>query len=186
MRIMLLSEHRYPAAVGGRSGAQMYDNLAKGLSEIGHDVYYCLGDGAAIPLPGGANLVSTPLWDVDVWHLPGEGTVANEADVRGMPWLRTCHVDLALWNMDRLQARDNWVFVSKTLADSYSRDRYVLNGIDPAEFLYLEKKDDYILFTVGGVECAEAKGFDIALTLSQKMGFPLKVAGTCKDSSRRC
>ena len=181
MRVMIASEHRYPAAVGGRSGARLYDNLAKGLAELGHEVFYCLGDGVALPLPRGVRLISSPTWDVDVWHLTGEGALANEADVRGQPWLRTCHVDFALWNMDRAQARDNWIFVSRTLAETYGRDRYVLNGIDPAEFLFSAEKEDYVLFAVGPVECAKEKGIEIALELAAELKLRLVVAGTGRN-----
>jgi len=179
MRVMIASEHRYPAAVGGPSGARVYDNLAKGLAELGHEVFYFLGDGVALPLPPGVQLVSGPLWDADVWQLSSiDGALVSEADVRRQPWLRTCHVDMASWSMDRELAQDNWIFVSRTLAATYGRDRYVVNGIDPAEFLFEADKEDYVLFMVGLAEYARAKGLEIALELSQALKFQLVVAGS--------
>ncbi|MEM7349976.1 MAG: glycosyltransferase [Acidobacteriota bacterium] len=178
MRVMIASEHRYPAAVGGRSGARLYDNLAKGLAELGHHVYYYLEDGAAIALPPGVDLVSGPIWDADVWQLSREDPLSNEADVRGQPWLRTCHVDMDLMVKDRAQARDNWIFVSRTLAEAYGRQRYVLNGIDPAEFLFSQEKEDYILFAMGSAEWGRAKGLDIALDLAAELDLRLLVAGS--------
>ena len=62
MRILLASEHRYPAfgTVGSGlhprtypsgSGFWIHDMLMKGLIELGHEVFYFLADGAAMPLP---------------------------------------------------------------------------------------------------------------------------------------
>ena len=62
MRILLSSEHRYPAfgAVGSGlhprtypsgSGFWIHDMLMKGLTELGHEVFYFLPHGAAVPLP---------------------------------------------------------------------------------------------------------------------------------------
>jgi len=79
MRILLSSEHRYPAFGGAGSGLHprmypsgsgfwIHDLLMKGLTELGHEVFYFLPKGAATPLPPGATLVSKPVWDADILH----------------------------------------------------------------------------------------------------------------------
>jgi hypothetical protein len=107
VRILLSSEHRYPAfgALGSGlhprtypsgSGFLIHDLLMKGLTELGHEVFYLLGQGAAAPLPPGAKLVSEPVWDADILHTISdrdEGLV-REWQARGRPWVSTCHLDM--------------------------------------------------------------------------------------------
>src|SRR5215213_2485709 len=171
MRILIESPHRYPAAVGGLSGHCVSDLLAKGLCELGHEVYYFLGDGSALPMPLGVNLVSSPLWDVDVVHVCTIRLLGNEATARRKPWVHTKHVDVATQGMDREQARENWIFVSQYLAEVYGSSRYVLNGIDPSEYIFSDSKEDYFLFVQGGsLAYARSKGMDIAIDLAEKLG----------------
>lgn len=184
MRILIESPHRYPAAVGGLAGHAVSDALAKGLGELGHEVFYFLGGGSALPMPPGVSMLSSPLWDVDVLHITTSGVYGNEATARGKPWVLTRHVDLATQGMDREQARDNWICVSRYLAGVYGSDRYVLNGIDPSEFIYSEKKEDYFLFVQGGsLGYARTKGMDIAMDVAGKLGLRLIIAGNSAESA---
>src|ERR1044072_532467 len=79
MRIPLSSEHLYPGfGAAGRgllprtypsgSGFWIHDMLMKGLTELGHEVFYLLKQGSAVPLPAGAKLVTEPVWDADILH----------------------------------------------------------------------------------------------------------------------
>ena len=79
--------------------------------------------------------------------------------------------------MERSATTENWIFVSRTLARLHGRERYVLNGIDPSEYVFSEAKDDYILF-MSTMDWQFQKGLDVALGLSRRMGFRLVVAGT--------
>jgi glycosyltransferase involved in cell wall biosynthesis len=179
MRVLIASRHRYPASVGGLSGCRLLDYLAKGLSELGHTVFCYLEGGAAIPLPPAINLVSEPVLDVDILHVQ-DTKLFRKLGAPDRKWIRTCHVDFELKGLDRASARSNWVFVSKTLAQTYGSDRYVLNGIDPAEFIYSEQKQDYFLF-VCDLERAMSKGLDVALDLARRTGVKLVVAGSSWD-----
>jgi glycosyltransferase involved in cell wall biosynthesis len=193
MRLLLASTHRYPAfgEVGsGRhpkpfpSGSAFYvhDLLVKGLAELGHDVFYLLPKGADKPLPAGANLISEPRYDVDVLHAIAchEGDLVQEMQARGMPWVMTCHLDLKALGWERTPTTENWIFVSRTLAQLHDRDRYVLNGIDPSDYLYSETKDDYFLF-MSTLNWGTKKGLDVVLSLARERGLKLVVAGTGKD-----
>jgi glycosyltransferase involved in cell wall biosynthesis len=70
--------------------------------------------------------------------------------------------------------------VSRTLAAVYGTDCYVWNGIDPDEFIYSEKKRNYVLFLCG-LEWAAAKGFDIAQAAAREAGVRLVVGGSSRD-----
>jgi len=193
MKILLASSHRYPASAQqgsgfhpktypSGSGYHLHDLLARGLVEEGHTVYYSLEGGNESPLPAGVRPMTAlsneiPLPDIDIIHAPigAPGyaeSIAAIARHHGKPCLLTCHMVEA----SRVP-KPNWVYVSQAIAQAYGSSRVVLNGLDPADFLYSEKKQDYLLF-IAAMNRAIEKGLDIALALSQKKGFSLKVAGT--------
>jgi glycosyltransferase involved in cell wall biosynthesis len=191
MRLLLSSDHRYPAFHGigsGRhpklfpsgSGFLIHDLLVKGLAELGHDVFYLLRKGADKPLPAGATLVSSPVPDADVLHTLAYHDEELVLERRHRPWVATCHLDLAARGIGRSPTTENWIFVSRTLAQLHGRNRYVLNGIDPSDYIFSETKDDYFLF-MSTMDWGLKKGLDVVLNLSRQLGFKLVVAGTGKD-----
>jgi glycosyltransferase involved in cell wall biosynthesis len=164
------------------------------LAELGHEVFYRLPEGTEEPLPKGVRLVDDLVADVDIVHtMRGrDHDLLERAEGRGIPSVVTCHLDPTV--PGRLMPdliRDNWIFVSRTLALSLGRRRYVLNGIDPAEYQYSETKQDYFLF-IASMDWAHHKGLDFALDLSRSLGFRLVVAGSAKarntieEIARRC
>ena len=188
MRVLLASSHRYPASGShgsglhpkdypSGSGYHLHDLLAKGLAEEGHQVFYYLGKGVELPLPPGVAAAAAPVSDIDLCHSPigapgfAESIGSFAAD-HSKPCLLTCH----MWEASR-QAKSNWVFVSRALAQAYGSTRFVLNGIDPDDFIFSEAKQDYLLF-MGAMNRAIDKGLDLALSLSRSKGFRLLVAGT--------
>jgi glycosyltransferase involved in cell wall biosynthesis len=179
VRILLASNHRYPASVGGMAGARVLDCLAKGLAEAGHSVFCRVEGGAAIPPPKGVELVRKPPKRLDIIHAQDEEVFArlNAGDT---PWVRTCHVDVRLHGREMGVAQGNWIYVSRTLAETYGSDCYVLNGIDPAEYYYSEAKGNYFLF-MAALERARVKGLDIAIEVARAAGVPLVVAGSSWD-----
>lgn len=193
MRLLLSSDHRYPAfeEVGSGLHPKLYpsgsaylvhDLLARGLAELGHDVFYLLREGADKPLPAGVTLVSAPVTDADILHTVAyhdEDLIPPQQDCR-MPWVTTCHLDLEARGRQRSPTTDNWIFVSRTLAQLHGRERFVLNGIDPAEYVYSESKQEYFLF-MSAMDWGVEKGLETALELSERIGFELVVAGTAKD-----
>ncbi|MEW6209832.1 MAG: glycosyltransferase [Acidobacteriota bacterium] len=191
---MLSSNHRYPAFAGKGSGFSprqwssgsahhIQDLIVKGLVELGHDVFYLPSDGASEPLPLGATLITEPVSDVDIYHNIAyrDQHIIDFVQSLHKPWVTSCHLDLGARGRERIPAGDNWIFVSRTLARSYGKNRYVLNGIDPSDYVYSETKGDYFLFMCA-MDWHRDKGLDIALELSEKAGFELIVAGTAKDS----
>jgi len=195
MRVLLSSNHRYPAAYRQGSGRQprewpsgsgfiIHDLLAKGLAELGHEVFYLLPRGADEPLPPGVMLVNEPVADVDVLHTM---TFRDYELVRlfqemGTPWVASCHLDPTQPGRTINEPiQDNWIFVSRTLAKSLGRPRFVVNGLDPGDFIYSETKDDYFLF-VANLDWATSKGLPVALNLAKRLGFRFVVAGTAKTA----
>lgn len=183
--------HRYTPHVGqgtglhprrftSGSGQYLHDLLAKGLAELGHDVFYLLDEGAE-EAPPGVTIVSAPVSHIDILHSFSVDrcnvALMHYVKARQIPWVGTCHLDIAAWGMPRSHAENNWIFVSRTLARLYGRRRYVLNGIDPAVLTYSEVKEPYVLF-MASMDRAHDKGLDIALALAQEVGFELVVAGT--------
>jgi glycosyltransferase involved in cell wall biosynthesis len=193
MRLLLPSTHKYPAfgevgagahpkAFPSGSAFYLHDMLVKGLAELGHEVFYLLPQGAEKPLPRGVTLVSELRYDVDILHtIAGrDGDLVLEMQARGIPWVTTCHLDLKARGLERDPTTENWIFVSRTLAQLHGRDRYVLNGVDPANYIYSETKDDYFLF-MSTMDWGTKKGLDVVLTLAQELGFKLVIAGTGSD-----
>jgi glycosyltransferase involved in cell wall biosynthesis len=162
----------------GLASFRVTDLMVKGLAELGHEVHYQVQPGAE-PLPEGVRWMangSPP--SVDIAHRQVDPKVRKSEFPQ--PWVKTCHTDLADRGLERSLAQDNWIFVSQALAQSYGSSRYVTNGVDPAEFIYSDSKDDYFLF-VACLDRAEQKGIDVAITLAQKAGFKLIVAGSAAN-----
>lgn len=201
MRILLSSNHPYPASGSSGSGTNprefpsgagfvIHDLVAKGLAEAGHEVFYLLPRGAETALPSGVTLLREPRFDVDVVHTitMRDYDLGHAVRRAGIPWVATCHHDPT---RDPDPIQDNWIFVSRTLAHSVGRKRYVLNGIDPEQYLFCETPDDYFLF-MASLEYAADKGLDVALHLATRHHLRLIVAGTGKthqvieQTARQC
>src|SRR5262249_11562125 len=176
MRIHLSSGHVYPGSLNGVASHAVHDNLARGLAELGHDVRYRLkGWGRARP-PEGVRPASDVEGDEDILHI--NHLTLREAPATALPWVRIVHCDVQYQDRPPSYVTPNCIFVSRTLAGLYGSDRYVHNGIDPADFIYSETKEDYLLFAVaGGVKKARMKGLDIALRVAGLTEAGLRVAG---------
>ena len=196
MRVLLSSEHRYPAfgeigsgqhprSLPSGSGFWIHDLLARGLAELGHEVFYLLPNGAAASLPPGVQLVSQPVWDADILHTISDrdAPLIAEWEARGRPWVTTCHMDMRTRGLAQSSTTDNWIFVSRTLARLHGRRRYVLNGVDPDACIYSETKHDYVMF-MSSMDWEMKKGLDIALSLAARFRFKLVVAGTGNNYKR--
>jgi glycosyltransferase involved in cell wall biosynthesis len=190
MRLLLSSNRSYPGfgmlgsgphprEFPSGSGYFIQDLLLKGLAELGHDVFYLSRDEAAAPLPAGATWVSEPIPDADILHTVAyhDEQLVLELESGKKPWVTTCHIDREVRGRERIPTTENWIFVSRTLAELHGRSRYVLNGIDPSQYIFSETKDDYLLF-MSAMDWGIEKGLEVALALSQRLGFKLVVAGT--------
>ena len=180
LRILIQSNHTYPACNGGPGGGRVFDHLIKGLAELGHQVIYYLEDNLKAPLPTNVSHTKHPLWNADIYHVRSDSMLSEELTKRKLPWVATCHTDPDVWGLPRDVARSNWISVSRTLANSLEGKRFVLNGIDPGELSYSEEKDRYLLF-VSTSRLAWKKGLTEAIELAQVSQSHLFVAGSDAD-----
>jgi glycosyltransferase involved in cell wall biosynthesis len=197
MRILVSSRHRYPSSPKADMGMKpvpfpsgsafhLQDLLARGLAEAGHEVFYLLEKGASEPLPAGVTLVSelSEAADaIDVYScLAIKGLledVGAHMDRTGTPWVAACHLDVRLGGRTMQDVRPNWVFVSKKLAAAHGSSRYVLNGLDPGDYIFEAKKSDYLLF-MSALDRWEGKGLATALRAARLADRRLVVAGTAR------
>ena len=179
MKIYFSSYHKYPGRLHGVASHAVHDNLVKGLGELGHEVYYHLKEKPDRPLPSGVIYTDTRAIGADIYHI-NDGDLEDVFDDK-FPWVRILHCDVRLHGYELDICKDNWIYVSETLANLYGSSRFVHNGINPDEFIFSETKDDYLFFIVGGVNRAEMKGVEEALSIAEKCGIRLKVAGSSDD-----
>ena len=180
MKIYLSSGHRYPGRLHGVASHAVHDWLAKGLGELGHRVFYHLEEQPGESLPEGVSWCDHIPPEVDVVHI-NHGP-EDQVPATGKPWVRIEH-SYPKW---RGQAEDlampNWIYVSQTHAELCGSQRYVYNGIDPADFIYSATKDDYYLFLFTHLRRAQQKGLDVALELARKTGIELRIAVADDDA----
>ncbi|WDE01628.1 glycosyltransferase [Thalassomonas actiniarum] len=198
MRIFVQARHKYPAAVGGPGGGRVFDALVKGLAQLGHQVVYYLENSPqenleqekawqqatppANQLPANVTFVDEPVFDADIYHIRSDSGLGAELERRGLPWVATCHTDLAVHGLARSRCRENWIYVSPSLARTYGSKRFIYNGIDPSEFIFREQKSDYLLF-VSALPLARRKGLDIAIDCAREARVKLVVAGSSSDKN---
>lgn len=188
MRVLMTGEHVYPLPrVGtGRtpkpmpsaSGQRVHDWIARGLAELGHDVRYFLTNRIEGPPPPGVTIVDSLTADADILHTYALRGPRHDLAWRGR-YVATCHLDPRSRGLAPIDAPPNWIFVSPSLARTFGRTRYVVNGVDPAEYVYSETKGDYLLF-LAAMDHAIAKGLDVALRVAQRTSVPLVVAGSAQ------
>ena len=180
MRIYLASGHKYPGWRYGVAANIVSDKLACGLAELGHEVRYRVQCSSDSKLPDGITPVSGFRGDEDILHI-NDLPLTGSPQTR-LPWVRSIHSDVRYQGFLPEVLTPNCIFVSQTLARLYDSDRFVYNGVDPADLIYTETKGTYFLFVVdGGRERAGLKGLHIALGITKLAGVELRVAGGGRD-----
>jgi len=164
------------------ASSAVHDHLARGLGELGHEVRYHLRDATGAKLPDGIVAVSCARGDEDILHINHINVASAPKTQR--PWVRSIHSDLLDQGMPRENTKPNFIYISQTMARLHKTDRFVLNGIDPADFIYSETKNNCFLFVVsGGIEKARSKkGLDTAFWIAKETGIKLVVAGGDGDA----
>lgn len=183
MRIYLSSGHRYPAWRHGVAAHVIHDRLARGLAELGHEVRYHVEDLGDEKLPADIIPVRGVKGDENIIH--SNRFTAAETPRANLPWVRSVHSDLLEQGLPRDRSRPNFIFVSATIARLHESNRFVWNGLDPADFIYSETKDNYFLFLVAGDahKARVHKGLDIAFWIAKQTGIKLVVAGGTQNPS---
>jgi glycosyltransferase involved in cell wall biosynthesis len=199
MRILLTGDHTYPmsaARSAGRavtsfpsgSAQRLQDWTAKALAELGHEVVYCIAGGVAAPAPPGVTVVeSLDLRGVDVAHISATNAPRFEPHFlgAGLPYISVLHIhpDARPFATPRIRnLGSEAVFVSRWLATSLGSTRFVHNGVDPSEYLFSAEKSDYLLFMTS-MDWADGKGIDLAISVAQRAGMRLVVAGSARHEA---
>ncbi|MDI6780414.1 MAG: glycosyltransferase family 4 protein [Bacteroidota bacterium] len=180
MNIVQLSHYKLPTKKYGGTERVIYWN-SRALARLGHKVYLLAPKGTEVEgvnilpykgkLEDNMNLIPA---DADIAHIQYTPDFEME-----LPFLVTIHGN----KKPGEKFLPNTVFVSRNHAARHDSDKFVYNGIDPAEYIYKENKNDYFLFL--SKTSRKEKGLDVALRLSKKMGFRLKVAGGRRLSINR-
>jgi hypothetical protein len=177
MHVAVASHHRLP--VKGYGGTQrIVTALARGLVALGHRVTMIAPPGTAIP---GTALVAVPAKafkdpkfslapytprDADVLHAHFPVATAPS----GPPFLQTLYGNLKAGE----PAGPLNVFLSANHAVRNGSNMFVYAGLDPAEFQFRDRKEDFDFF-IGRLH--QAKGYHWAIEGSQRTGRRLILAG---------
>jgi len=186
IRVLMTGEHAWPLSrvsagltpktLPSASAQRIHDWLAKALGELGCEVFYFLPNRVRSDAPRGVTFVDELIDDVDILHTyalrgPRHDLAWME---RERPFVATCHVDPRTRGVEDVP--ENWIFPSKAVAVN---GRYVINGIDPSEYIYSEAEGRYVLF-LAPVDRASEKGLDVAIRAASATGVPLVVAGSAR------
>ncbi len=176
MHVVVATHHRLP--VEGYGGTQrVVAALVRGLAVHGHRVTLIAQPGTKVP--EAAKIVEVPprqLRDTDLAPYVPDGAdvlhahfVVKQAPA-GVPFVQTLHGN---WKAGTPPPPNN-IFLSRDHARRYGSDTFVYNGLDPAEFFFRRRKEQWDLF-LGRLH--SAKGYQWAVEAAKRTGRRLIVAG---------
>ncbi len=183
MHVVVASHHRLP--VEGYGGTQrVVVALVRGLATLGHRVTLLAQPGTRVPeaakvveVPpkvlkdAGADLTPFLPDGADILHVHfplKRGPVA-------LPFVQTTHGN---WKPG-LPLPPHTMFLSRDHARRHGSDAFVYNGLDPAEFVFRRRKEQWDLF-LGRLH--SAKGYHWAIEAAKRTGRRLIVAGGWRPS----
>jgi glycosyltransferase involved in cell wall biosynthesis len=183
MRVALYTHSRVPVAKYG--GAQrIVVWLARGLAELGHEVFLLAESGSRLPearvIPLPAKEIRRPGFDLNR-HLPPGLDIVH---IHGSLSVRVAYPSVITLHGNRRPGSvvaPNGICLSADHAARHGTTAFVYNGLDPAEFLLAPVKDRYDLF-VGRLHAA--KGYRWAIAGARRAGRPLILAGGWRPSFR--
>jgi glycosyltransferase involved in cell wall biosynthesis len=179
MHIAHLSAWRVPVERYGGSSRVVYWQ-AKAQAALGHRVTLLAPPGSTCP---GAEVIEVPAGAVPGRYIPSTVEVAHLHGV-GPGEVRVPHLITSQGNSPmELANQPNKVYVSRDHARRGGSQAFVYNGVDPEEFIYQERKADYLLFL--SKVSRRVKGVDVALRLARRLGFRLVVAGGTRWGLRK-
>lgn len=179
MHIAHVSAWRLPYKLYGGS-QRVIIWQARAQARMGHRVTLVAPAGSTCP---DVTVVGVPQGDDFGRYIPADADVMN---LVGSSWL-----DLPVPSIITVQGNSpfemsshpNKVYVSRNHAQRAGAQAFVYNGVDPDEYVYRERKDDYLLFL--SKVSRPAKGIRVALRLARRLGFRLLVAGGNRFSLRK-
>jgi glycosyltransferase involved in cell wall biosynthesis len=121
------------------------------------------------------DLLLNHIHDIDVIHSHGYDLL----NFKHLPNVTTLHGQISLSEMEYYEARKELLFcsISKNQQDTFPDLKYlgvVYNGLDPADFDFVEKPDDYVCF-LGRFD--REKSPHLAIQLALSLGLKIKMGG---------
>ena len=176
MHVTLVKPGNTPIPPPGYGGTErtLYQ-LGKALIELGHKVTLIAHPQSCVP---GAELIPCEGTDVEAMRLvPGSTDILHLSDHQiasaPKPFLVTVN-----GNGGRAARRfhPNSVFVSRKHAANHGSKYFVYPGIDPAEYKFSEKREDYAVFLAKARW--PVKNFQGAVQVARQAGVELRVLGS--------
>ena len=162
-----------PPKYGGTERVIYY--LAKALALLGNRVSLIAREGSVVP---GVEVIPLPKNNAPDWQtlIPKSTDILHLWSTPGnlprIPFLVTIEGN----GQVRERFHPNTVFVSAKHAANHGSENFVHNGIDPEDFQWDEKKDDYFVFLAkANWKVKNLKG---AIELSRAANIPLEVMGS--------
>jgi glycosyltransferase involved in cell wall biosynthesis len=182
MHVVLASHHRLP--VEGYGGTQrVVVALAHGLVTLGHRVTLLaqpgtsVADTTLVPIP--PRELKNPSVDLRRYVPSGADVLHAHFPIRripdGVPFLQTLHGNLK----PKETPPPNNVFLSLDHARRYGSTAFVYNGLDPSEFRFRRRKEQWDLF-LGRLH--SSKGYHLAVEAAKASGRRLILAGGWRPS----
>jgi glycosyltransferase involved in cell wall biosynthesis len=182
MHVVVASHHRLP--VEGYGGTQrVVVALVRGLAALGHRVTLLAQPGTKI---AEAKVVEVPPRDlknpsIDLTpYLPPDTDILHvhfpvKQPTKAHPFVQTLHGNLKA----KYPVPPQNIFLSRDHARRYGSEAFVYNGLDPAEFVFRRRKEQWDLF-LGRLH--SAKGYHWAVEAAKKTGRNLIIAGGWRPS----
>jgi glycosyltransferase involved in cell wall biosynthesis len=178
MHVVVATHHRLP--VEGYGGTQrVVAALVRGLATLGHRITLIAQPGTKVP--EAAKIVEVlprklrdPAVDLAPYVPDGADVLHAHFVVKrvpaGVPFMQTLHGN---WKPD-VPPPPNTIFLSRDHARRYGSTAFVYNGLDPAEFFFRRRKENWDLF-LGRLH--SAKGYQWAVEAAKRTNRRLIVAG---------
>jgi glycosyltransferase involved in cell wall biosynthesis len=184
MHIALFFWDRLP--VPGYGGTQrMVVSLARGLAAAGHRITLVAGHGSSVPeatlVPVSIAEARRPEFDIRPLLPASLDIVLACAPLRNapdVPWIRR----LAGNRKPGATGAPNTLYLSRDHAARHGGRAFVYNGVDPSEYIFRARKDDYDLFLgrLHGV-----KGYRWAAAGAKRLERRMVIAGGWRPSLSR-
>src|SRR2546430_7201883 len=183
MHVAVASHHRLP--VEGYGGPQrVVVALVRGLAALGHRVTLLAQPGTKVPEAAKTVEVAPRVWKdsgVDLKKFIPEGADILHAHFslkqgpKGVPFVQTLHGN---WKPDT-PLPPNTIFLSRDHAKRHGSTIFVHNGLDPAEYIFRRRKEQWDLF-LGKLH--RDRGYHWAVDAAKRTGHRLIIAGGWRPS----
>jgi len=183
MHVVVASHHRLP--VEGYGGPQrVVVALARGLAALGHRVTILAQPGTKVAEASRiVELAPRTLKDSNAdlkRFIPGDADILHahfplKQGPAGFPFVQTLHGN---WKPDT-PLPPNTVFLSRDHAGRHGRTAFVYNGLDPAEYIFRHRKEQWDLF-LGKLH--SDRGYHWAVEATKRTGRRLIIAGGWRPS----